>query len=69
MSSQPLDLLHLILSDVWQASRIPVDVMFGSSPVIDTSPSVYATTLKQSLTTAYNHVRDKMNVTFEQQKQ
>ena len=46
-------------------ARIPVDVMFGSSPVIDTSPSIYATTLKQSLTTAYNHVRDKMKVTFE----
>ena len=40
-------------------ARIPVDVMFGSSPVIATSPSVYATTLKQSLTTAYNHVCDK----------
>ena len=45
-------------------AHIPVDVMSGSSPIVDTSPSIYATTLKQSLTTAYNHVHDKMNITF-----
>ena len=50
-------------------ARIPVDIMFGSSPVTDTSPSAYATTLKQSLSSAYNHVRNKMNATFEHQKQ
>ena len=47
---------------------IPVDVMFGSSPVANMSQSDYATTLKQSLTSAYNHVRQRMNVTFECQK-
>ena len=50
-------------------ARIPIDVMFGSSPVIETSPSTYAIQLKQSLTAAYGHVRDKMDVTFERQKQ
>ena len=50
-------------------ARIPIDVMFGSSPVIETSPSTYAIQLKQSLTAAYDHVRDKMDVTFERQKQ
>ena len=47
-------------------ARIPIDVMFESSPVIETSPSI---NLKQSLTPAYDHVRDKMNVSFEHQKQ
>ena len=50
-------------------ARIPVDIMFGSSPVIETSPSIYATTLKQSMTNAYSHVRNKMNATFQCQKQ
>ena len=50
-------------------ARVPIDVMFGSSPVIETSPSTYAIKLKQSLTAAYEHVRDKMNVSFERQKQ
>ena len=43
--------------------------MFGSSPVADMPQSDYATTLKQSLTSAYNYVRQRMNVTFERQKQ
>ena len=50
-------------------ARIPADVIFGSSPIVDTSPSIYVTTLKLSLTTAYKHVCDKMNATFERQKQ
>ena len=33
---------------------IPVDLMFGSSPTVSTSPSVYATNLRESLTAAYN---------------
>ena len=48
----------------WQAC-IPVDVMFGSSPVADMSQSDYAMTLKQSLTTTYNHVYQRMNVNLD----
>ena len=52
----------------WQAC-IQLDVMFESSPVTDMSQSFYVTTLKQSLTTAYDHVHQRTNVTFECQKQ
>ena len=31
-------------------ARIPVDSMFGLSPTVSTSPSVYATNLRESLT-------------------
>ena len=50
-------------------ARIPIDVMFGSSPVVANSPSTYASTLQKSLTLAYDQVRDKMNTTFQRQKQ
>ena len=50
-------------------ARIPVDVMFGSSPDVINSPSTYASTLQKSLTLAYDQVRDKMNTTFQRQKQ
>ena len=50
-------------------ARLPVDVMFGSSPASSSSPSSYALNLKQSLCTAYICVHDKMNATFERQKQ
>ena len=56
-------------TSVQPTTGFTLDIMFGSSPVIETSPRVYATTLRASLTTAYNHVRDRMNVTFERQKQ
>ena len=58
--------LYLMFS--WQA-LFPVDVMFGSSPVADMSQTACAMTLKHSLTTAYNHVHQRMNITFERQKQ
>jgi len=50
-------------------ARIPVEIMFGSGPVATSSPSAYATKLHQSLTLAYNEVRDKMKATFQRQKQ
>ena len=50
-------------------ARIPIDIMFGNSPVVTSSPSVYATNLKQSMTFAYDQVRNKMNATFQRQKQ
>ena len=36
-------------------ARIPIDVMY-SSPVIESSPSIYASDLKRTLTTAYDKV-------------
>ena len=50
-------------------ARVPIDIMFGDSPVVTSSPSVYATKLQQSLTTAYDQVRNKMDATFQRQKQ
>ena len=50
-------------------ARVPIDIMFGNSPVVTSSPSVYATKLKQSLTAAYDQVRNKMDATFQRQKQ
>ena len=50
-------------------ARVPIDIMFGYSPVVTSSPSFYATNLKQSLTTAYDQVRHKMDATFQRQKQ
>ena len=50
-------------------ARLPIDIMFGNSPVVTSSPSVYATKLQQSLTTAYDQVRNKMDATFQRQKQ
>ena len=49
-------------------ARIPVDVMYGS-PVVESSPSTYASELKKLLTTAYNKVRAKMDTQFQRQKQ
>ena len=49
--------------------RLPIDIMFGNSPVVTSSPSVYATKLQQSLTTAYDQVRNKMDATFQRHKQ
>ena len=36
-------------------ARIPIDVMYGS-PVIESFPSIYASDLKRTLTTAYDKV-------------
>ena len=43
--------------------------MFGSSPIVSTSPSVYATNLRESLTAAYNLARQKMGAQLQRQKQ
>ncbi len=50
-------------------ARIPVDLMYGTNPAVETSPSEYAATLKQTLDTAYSQVREKMGLKLQRQKQ
>lgn len=56
---------YLVFS--WQA-RIPIDVMYGSL-VIESSPNIYASNLKRTLTTAYDKVQATMDTKFQRQKQ
>ena len=41
-------------------ARLPVDVMYGSTPTDSQSPSEYAVSLKKQLTSAYETVRQTL---------
>ena len=49
-------------------ARVPVDLMFGTTPVTKTALRTYAEALKQNLDTAYEQVRAKMGTQLLRQK-
>ena len=50
-------------------ARLPVDVMYGSTPTDSQSPSEYAVSLKKQLTSAYETVRQTCKTHHERQEE